>query len=148
MFLSPDVNTMHLPSGKNATDETDCSYPSKGGHSRSPVLASHIWMVVSSDADTMRLPSGKNAIHETHPSCPLRGSHRRSPISASHSQIVFVGIGQDSLMPAMPRRRHINIPTYLLILPLPLCSSLFVLITIEYFDIPQPFILDPHCRLL
>ena len=59
-----------------------------------------------------------------------------------------VGIGQDSSMPAMPRRRHINIPMYLLILPLPLCSSLFVLITIEYFDIPQPFILDPRYRLL
>jgi len=42
----------------------------------------------------------------------------------------------------IPRACHImppprQIPMYLLILPLPFCSSLSVLITIEYFDIPQ-----------
>ena len=65
MVLSYDPDTMHLPSGENATDVTQFSWLSRGGCSISPVSASHNQMVLSSDPDTMCLPSGENTTDQT-----------------------------------------------------------------------------------
>jgi hypothetical protein len=52
---------MRVPSGENATAQTDFVCPLNGPAIVLPVCASHTQMVSSSEPETMCMPSGENA---------------------------------------------------------------------------------------
>jgi len=53
----PEPDTMRLPSGEIATDQTTPVCPRRGAPNGLPVSASQTRIVLSSEPDTMRLPS-------------------------------------------------------------------------------------------
>ena len=66
-----EPDTMRVPSGENLTDQTESVCPLRGFITSSPVLASHIRIVVSSEPDTIRVPSGENPTDQTPDEWPL-----------------------------------------------------------------------------
>jgi hypothetical protein len=73
---------MRLPSGENATDWTECMWPSRT-FCTSPVDESHIRTELSDEPETMRLPSGENATEKTESVWPSR-TFCTSPVDESH----------------------------------------------------------------
>jgi hypothetical protein len=79
---------MRLPSGLNATLETESVWPVSGSPIGLPVSVSHSCAVLS-DAVTMRLLSGLNAALETASVWPVSGSPIGLPVPASYSRAVL-----------------------------------------------------------
>jgi uncharacterized protein YfaA (DUF2138 family) len=65
MVLSADPEMILDPSGENATEEIQSSWPRRGGSISMPVLASQTRMVLSSDPEMILDPSGENATEES-----------------------------------------------------------------------------------
>ena len=63
---------MCLPSGENATDQTEEVCPWRGFPTWPPICASQTQMVSSKEPDTICLPSGENATEMTGEVCPQR----------------------------------------------------------------------------
>src|SRR6266702_3333190 len=80
----PD-ETMHRPSGDNATDSTEDVCTENGPDSVSPVVAFHTRIVWSFEPETMRWPSGEMATDLTEDVCPVNGPASVSPVVAFHT---------------------------------------------------------------
>ena len=61
MLLSYDPEMVLDPSGENATEAIQLSWPRSGGSISMPVLASQTRMVLSEDPEMFWDPSGENA---------------------------------------------------------------------------------------
>jgi len=85
IVLSLEPETMRVPSGENATDETQPECPCRGLPMAVPDAASHNRIVLSPEPETMCVPSGENATDETQSECPCRGSPMAVPDAASHN---------------------------------------------------------------
>ena|ERR1700733_7558272 len=59
IVLSFEPETMHVPSGENAMDDTGSECPCKGFPMAMPDAASHNRMVSSCEPETMHVPSGR-----------------------------------------------------------------------------------------
>jgi hypothetical protein len=68
--LSPEADASSLPSGENATAETQSEWPLSVCRA-APDRPSHSLTVLSSEADDSSLPSGENATAVTQPEWPL-----------------------------------------------------------------------------
>jgi hypothetical protein len=80
---------MWFPSGEKPAEVTNLVCPLRGFTTSSPVLASHIRIVLSAEPDTMWFPSGEKPAEVTLLVCPLRGFTTSSPVLASHIRIVW-----------------------------------------------------------
>ena len=78
---------MRAPSGLNAADTTNSSWPRSTAISL-PVAASHSRAVLSPDAVTMRAPSGLKAAEYTKSLWP-RSTAISLPVAASHTRAVL-----------------------------------------------------------
>nr|VFK18689.1 MAG: hypothetical protein BECKLFY1418C_GA0070996_10471 [Candidatus Kentron sp. LFY] len=89
-FPPPPPEARRLPSGLNATDQTESVCPSKTRIS-APLDTSQTRTVLSTPPEARRLPSGLNSTDQTEPVCPLRieiGTPISAPLPTSQTRTV------------------------------------------------------------
>src|SRR6476659_10805548 len=98
--LSQPPETTRVPSGLNATLDTQSVWPISGLPTGCPVVASHKRTVLSHPPETMLVPSGLYATLSTGAVWPVSGSPTCCPVAASDTRTVLSSLPETKRGPS------------------------------------------------